>query len=125
MSKPGHAASPQEIIASCKALQAHIQKVQDDAEQTIKAWEQSLKDQELAEKRRLAPGWLDRDEKILQPERTSEMGVSDTANARAGSANIMDQLEEHEAVDSGQDETMRPAGDELDRAFGDMGIQKE
>jgi hypothetical protein len=124
VSKSGHAASPQEIIASCKALQAHIQKIQDDAEQTIQDWEQSLKDQELAEKRRLAPGWLDREEKILQPERTSEMGVSHPSIARAGSANIMDQLDEHEAVENGQDATIRPAGDELDRAFGGMGIQK-
>jgi len=83
-----------------------------------------VKDQELAEKRRLAPGWLDREEKILQPERTSEMGVSHPSIARAGSANIMDQLDEHEAVENGQDATIRPAGDELDRAFGGMGIQK-
>lgn len=120
VSRSGHAASPEEIIASCKALKAHIQKVQDDAEQTIKTWEQSLKDQELAEKRRLAPGWLDREEKILQPKRTSDVGVTSTVSARAGSGNIMDQQDEHEAAESGQHTPMNPAGDELDRAFGGM-----
>ncbi len=123
VSRSGHAASPEEIIASCKALQAHIQKVQDDAEQTIQEWEQSLKDQELAEKRRVAPGWLDREEKILQPRRSSGVGVSSPVNAQAGSASIMDQQDEHEAVESGKDATANPAGDELDRAFGGMGIR--
>lgn len=120
VSRSGHAASPEEIIASCTALQAHIQKVQDDAAQTIKTWEQGLKDHEMAEKRRVAPGWLDREEKILQPERTSDVGVSSLVNARG---NIMDQQDEHEAVDSDQHTPINPAGDELDRAFGGMKLR--
>jgi len=124
VSRSGHAASPAEIIASCKALQAHIQKVQNDADQTVKDWEQTLKIQELAEKRRVAPGWLDREEKILQPKRTSEVDASTPVNTVAGSASIMDQQHEYESVeDRPADATTNPAGDELDRAFGGMGLQ--
>lgn len=123
VSRSGHAASPEEIIASCNALHAHIRKVQEDAEQTIKDWEQSLRDHELAEKRRVAPGWLDRDEKILEPKRTSEGGTSSSADAPMANLNIMDQQDEHETTGDAQGATITTGGDELDRAFGGMGIR--
>ncbi|KAL2040535.1 hypothetical protein N7G274_006514 [Stereocaulon virgatum] len=120
VSRSGHAASPEEIIASCQALQAHIQKTQEDAEEKVKEWEQSLKEQELAEKRRVAPGWLDRDEKILQPNRTSVAGMP---KAQGPSHNIMDQQEEPQRQRHEVPGREDPAGDELDRAFGGMGLQ--
>jgi hypothetical protein len=122
VSRSGHAASPEEIVASCKALQEHIQKVQEDAEQKVKDWEKSLKDQELAEKRRVAPGWLDRDEKILQPNRSSIVGLPVPGNTQEQSDNIMDQQNDHYAQDDKGATGPNAAGDELDRAFGGMGV---
>lgn len=123
VSRSGHAASPEEIIASCNALHAHIRKVQEDAEQTIKEWEQSLRDQELAEKRRLAPGWLDREEKILEPNRTSQSSGLSPLDAPLANLNIMDQQDEQSTAGDKQDATANTGGDELDRAFGGMGIR--
>jgi hypothetical protein len=58
ISPSGHAAHPDDIIASCQALQAHIAKMQEDSRNLIRSWEDGIKEQELAEKRRVAPGWL-------------------------------------------------------------------
>ena len=121
LSPSGHAASPEDIIASCQALQAHIQKVQQDAERTIKDWENELREEELAEKRRVAPGWLDRDEKILQPNRTS---VIAEPTPGAGGTNLMDQQDD-QPDDKQVEAVSNPAGDELDRAFGGLGLRKE
>ncbi|KAK0510665.1 hypothetical protein JMJ35_007097 [Cladonia borealis] len=120
ISQSGHAASPEEIIASCQALQEHIQKVQDDAEETIREWERQLKEQELAEKRRVAPGWLDRDEKILEPRRTSAAGMP---RVQRQDSNLMDQQEEQQRRDSEVSMGQDSGGDELDRAFGGLGLR--
>ncbi|KAI4123284.1 MAG: hypothetical protein LQ347_006217 [Umbilicaria vellea] len=123
VSASGHAAHPEEIIASCKALQAHLQKLQDDADKTLKEWEDGIKERELAEKRRLAPGWLDRDEKILEPEKKRD-SIAVTAPGDQ-SNNIMDM--DSQAGRSGGETTIgppsNPEGEELDRAFGSMGIR--
>lgn len=71
VSQSGHTAHPDEIIASCQALQSHLQKMQEDAQVDLKRWHDQIKERELAEKRRVAPGWLDREEKILEPEKIS------------------------------------------------------
>ena len=97
-------------------MQAHIQQLQDDAEKTIREWEANLKEDELAEKRRVAPGWLDRDEKILQPTRNVEQNRDDS---QGPSANIMDQQME-ESAEPLQQPVQSREGDELDRAFGGM-----
>lgn len=124
VSLSGHAASPEEIIASCQALQAHIQKVQEDAERTVREWEQGLKAQELAEKRRVAPGWLDREEKILEPERGSGGALAaGSGGAQGQSVSIMDQQDERPRESSRVAGAADPAGDELDRAFGGMGLR--
>ncbi|TVY56273.1 hypothetical protein LSUE1_G009490, partial [Lachnellula suecica] len=119
MSSSGHAAHPDEIIQSCKALQAYIQKVQDDADKELKAWEQSIAARDLAEKRRVAPGWLDSEARILEPER---MNSSSEAQG-----NLMD-VDVSSAEASGLKGTPvvvpRAEGDELDRAFGGLGINK-
>lgn len=94
-----------------------------DAEQKILNWEKSLKDEELAEKRRVAPGWLDRDEKILEPNRTSVVGLSAPGNSQEQSDNIMDQQDERYAQDDIVATTPDAAGDELDRAFGGIGLR--
>lgn len=127
MSESGHAVHPDEIIASCQALQAHITKVQDDAERMLRDWQASIKEQELAEKRRVAPGWLDREEKILEPERsgTATGGAPGLGNAWIRDVNIMDWQDDGPQGASQAESSTTAAGDELDRAFGGMVLEKE
>lgn len=116
VSSSGHAAHPDDIIASCKALQAYVQKLTDDADKELKEWEEKIAARELAEKRRVAPGWLDSEARILEPERHVEK-KSDTAGP-----SLMD-----EGVSRSEAASL-PAptggGDELDRAFGGIDINK-
>jgi hypothetical protein len=115
VSSSGHAAHPDDIIASCKGLQEHIQRKRDDAVGTIREWENSIKEKELAEKRRVAPGWLDREQKILQP-------------TRAGKSQDQPDLLDSPSAD-GSAAAMPPAmapsreGEELDRAFGGLEVK--
>lgn len=126
MSESGHHANPDEIIASCQALQAHIKKVQEDAERTLVEWQARIKEQELAEKRRVAPGWLDRDEKMLEPERSGNpTGAPAPGKSQHQSVNIMDRQDDSHHDASGVEVTTTAAGDELDRAFGGMDLQRE
>lgn len=69
VSASGHAAHPDDIIASCRALQAHVAQMQADAERELRELDQRIRDRELAEKRRVAPGWLDSEARLLEPER--------------------------------------------------------
>ncbi|CAO1606121.1 hypothetical protein XANCAGTX0491_009621 [Xanthoria calcicola] len=117
VSQSGHAASPDDIIASCQALQAHIEKMQENAERTIREWEDNLRKEQLAEKRRLAPGWLDRDEKILQP---AKMAAGSVVPEQGQSANLMDQQADETSDVQMQQPVASQEGDELDRAFGSM-----
>lgn len=122
VSASGHAAHPNEIIESCKALQAYIQKVQDDADRELKAWQDAIDARELAEKRRVAPGWLDSDARILEPER------------KAPAHNLDGEMEQRNLMDAGVSSNdasrlrhtpvVAPhgEGDDLDRAFGGLGI---
>ena len=123
MSPSGHAASPENIIASCQALQAHIQRTQESAENAVRDWETGLKEEELAEKRRVAPGWLDRSEKILEPERKK---VIDSSSRPEGSAtppaNLLDSQDAETQEQTIGRSAENPAGDELDRAFGVMNV---
>src|ERR1700753_1904669 len=72
----GHSAHPDQIIESCRALQEHLKKMQEDTMRAISNWEGEIQDRELAEKRRVAPGWLDVEEsgRGLVPERISSPG---------------------------------------------------
>lgn len=124
VSASGHAAHPDEIIASCKALQSYIQKVQDDADNELKAWQDAIDARELAEKRRVAPGWLDSDARILEPERKAQAHTLDRGMEQR---NIMDAgVSSHDASGLQYTPVVAPIGegDELDRAFGGLGINK-
>lgn len=124
MSESGHNAHPDDIIASCQALQAHIRKVQEDSERLLQDWQARIKEEELAEKRRLAPGWLDRDEKILEPARSGHSGGPSPGSTQNQVANIMD-LRDDSLNDGSEAAVSTAAGDELDRAFGGMNIRNQ
>ncbi|KAI9863662.1 MAG: hypothetical protein M1813_003685 [Trichoglossum hirsutum] len=126
VSSAGYAAHPDEIIASCRALQAHLQKLQEDAETTVRKWEGGIRERELAEKRRVAPGWLDREERILEPER-KESGEATrrvmqmTEGGRIGGASMGGPPSASRGATVSA--TGGAEGDELDRAFGGLGLR--
>jgi hypothetical protein len=115
VSSSGHAAHPDDIIASCKSLQEHIQRTRDDAVNTIREWEESIKERELAEKRRVAPGWLDREEKILEPTK---------AGKQKAQADLLDR-KSSEGEAAAMPSAISPSreGEELDRAFGGLNVK--
>ncbi|KAK2056453.1 hypothetical protein LY76DRAFT_595164 [Colletotrichum caudatum] len=116
VSQSGHAAHPDDIIASCRALQAHITKMQEDAERDLRDLENRIQERELAEKRRVAPGWLDSEARILEPEKAG--GSSGGSGGSGGTVSP----ESEEARRAGE----MPANDqgaELDRVFGGLSMK--
>ncbi|EHY54953.1 hypothetical protein HRR83_005789 [Exophiala dermatitidis] len=109
----GHSAHPDDIIASCKALQDHLRKTAEAAEKAIREWEEDIKARDLAEKRRVAPGWLDREEKILEPTKAT--------NDRGPGHDLLDG--QSETVISAPAMSPSREGEELDRAFGNLGVK--
>ncbi|KAI2066995.1 hypothetical protein LOZ37_005914 [Ophidiomyces ophidiicola] len=118
VSSGGHAAHPDEIIASCQALEDHMKRLKAEGEAALRKWEASCKARELAEKRRVAPGWLDREEKLLQPTHSfigprSPDGVNILEN----------QLAEESKRVTASPMVPKNEGEELDRAFGELGLK--
>ncbi|CRG87246.1 hypothetical protein PISL3812_04263 [Talaromyces islandicus] len=109
----GHAAHPDEILASYQSLEEHLHKTMADAKKAIADWEESVKQRDLAEKRRLAPGWLDREEKLLQP-----APPSSSLHGEAASPSILDSSSKEQELQSTPAIAPRDEGEELDRAFG-------
>lgn len=90
VSQSGHAAHPDDIIASCRALQAHLAGLQADAERELRELDERIRARELAEKRRVAPGWLDSDARLLEPERAGgAVGAGVGAGEEGGPVDLM------------------------------------
>ncbi|KAJ5902760.1 hypothetical protein N7495_003288 [Penicillium taxi] len=110
-----HSAYPDDILAACQSLDQHLKKNRADTAAAIKAWEESIQQRDMAEKRRLAPGWLDSDEKLLQPMRAASSpdrvmeSLLDSNSAEQSSTTIPSML--------------RDEGEELDRAFGGLDVK--
>lgn len=115
----GHAAHPDEILASYQSLEEHLHKTIADAKKVIADWEESVKQRELAEKRRLAPGWLDREEKLLQP----AAAPSSSLHGEAVSPSILDSSSKEQELQSTPAIAPRDEGEELDRAFGGLNMR--
>ncbi|KAK3945760.1 hypothetical protein QBC46DRAFT_276465 [Diplogelasinospora grovesii] len=133
VSTSGHAAHPDDIIASCRALQAHINKLQADADAELRALEERIRARELAEKRRLAPGWLDSDARLLEPERKGgDMSVSSllSSDEHPAGGNARSASQQTQQIGSGHgpggasEMAVPDEGEELDRAFGAMSMRK-
>ncbi len=101
--------------------------MQDDAEKTLRGWNEGIKERELAEKRRVAPGWLDRDEKILEPQRVhrSDEVTSPQNNTTniSGSQDYTQSGADPMHLDEQYPEGSTGEGEELDRAFGGLRFQ--
>jgi hypothetical protein len=119
----GHAAHPDQIIASCHALQAHLQKLQDESRETVRKWQDGIRQRELMEKRRVAPGWLDVEESghMLVPERKHPVAGEEEVELRErmDEMHIQDGRQQHDSRRGGQGD----GGEELDRAFGRIGLR--
>ncbi|EME43619.1 hypothetical protein DOTSEDRAFT_25541 [Dothistroma septosporum NZE10] len=116
-SPSGFAAHPRTIIAQNKSLLEQIEKQRKDAQKQVQEWEQSIKNRELAEKRRKAPGYLDTGIALLQPEKPK------TVMGEASSKNLMDEPAPAEADGAARrsDKDMSDLGAAMDRAFGASG----
>jgi hypothetical protein len=90
-----------------------LQKLEADARKTLKEWEDRRKAEDLAEKRRLAPGWLDSGVHILKPE--DDMGGTKKDQVVE---NIMDDDPQQREADT---KKVRE-GEELDRVFGGLKV---
>jgi hypothetical protein len=137
VSSSGHAAHPDDIIASCRALQAHISKLQADAEASLREFDERVRARDLAQKRRLAPGWLDSDVRVLEPERRT---ATPEAGGRGGGGGGEVDMLDGPAMDVGflasgggqgghgrggaSEMAVPDEGEQLDRAFGGLGLGK-
>lgn len=83
----------------------------------VRAWEEDIRQRELAEMRRVAPGWLDREEKLLVP---------DTTGAATGAEEVASQGNAASAATTTATATtagLSKEAEELDRAFGGFGLK--
>ncbi|KAK5654784.1 hypothetical protein OQA88_6820 [Cercophora sp. LCS_1] len=119
VSSSGHAAHPDDIIASCRALQGHVAKLQADAEADLRALDERIHARELAEKRRVAPGWLDSEARLLEPERKGK-GVERRENSEEGVG--VGGFATAQGTGGVSEMAVPDEGEELDRAFGVMGL---
>jgi hypothetical protein len=118
----GHAAHPDEILASYRSLEEHLNKTIADAKKAIADWEESVKQRELAEKRRLAPGWLDREEKLLQPAHLQGAASTSLHGDIVSPSSILDSSSKEQELQSTPAIAPRDEGEELDRAFGGLNV---
>lgn len=115
-----HAARPEEILASCKSLEEHLNKTRIEAENAIKKWEEAISQRDLAEKRRVAPGWLDRDEKLLQPVHSAPVQSKNQSNSNHS---LLDSSSGNQSSSGFPAMVPRDEGEELDRAFGGLDVK--
>jgi hypothetical protein len=115
-SATGTSAHPDQILASCVALQEHLAKLEADAKRTLAEWEERRRKEDLAEKRRVAPGWLDSGVHIIKPEGPGGDGGS-------GGPAKEDKVPEQNLMDlDPQAERKAQEGEELDRVFGGLQV---
>lgn len=119
VSSSGHTAHPDAIIASCQELRAHLKKLEEEAIGTVRKWENEIRERDLAEKRRVAPGWLDAEERILVPQSTGNNARQDLLSGDDGIGDKEGNLESRQAREEMRDRE----GEELDRAFGGLGLR--
>lgn len=125
----GHAAHPDDIMASCRALQSYVSQLQSDSERELHDLDARIHARELAEKRRVAPGWLDSEARLLEPERAGgapasppdQMGghvPGEEAGARGMGVGVGGRGQVSEMAAGNDDE-----GAQMDRAFGSLAFR--
>lgn len=110
---------PDQLVADCNNLIAHLTNEVKAAKEEIDKWVKSIKDRELMEKRRVAPGWLDTGVVMLEP---VKVGPSSTFG-ETGAALVLDQKTLGVSSNDGKGKQVATSpGEELDRAFGGLGV---
>ncbi|KAL2017619.1 hypothetical protein VTK56DRAFT_1887 [Thermocarpiscus australiensis] len=126
VSPSGHRAHPDDILAECRALHAHVAQLQAQAGRELAALEERIRARELAEKRRVAPGWLDSDARLLEPERKGvllvggvvENGVG-TGKGSGGGGGLDNSGQQH------QDQQQMGQEQRFDGEVGGLGYEHE
>lgn len=88
--------------------------MQDDAQKRLNAWEEERRREDLAEKRRVAPGWLDSGVHILRPENVS---VEEKKQGGGEGQGMMGGGRQGGGGGSSKE------GEELDRVFGGLELK--
>lgn len=113
----GFAAHPRAIIAQNQALLEQVATQRSDGSKAVDAWESAIRARELAEKRRKAPGWLDSETHLLEPEKKKDASAS-----AANTTSLLDDSVESAPVDGGVSaKDVEDLGAAMDRAFGRNG----
>lgn len=113
-SASGFRAHPSSIINQNRSLLEQLTNSATEARATLQTWLDSIKERELAEKRRKAPGWLDSDEKMLRPARPGDAQGSSAAPVQ----NLMDDDRDTPSMSVIEDPQVSDLGAQMDRAFG-------
>ncbi|KAL1902795.1 hypothetical protein Sste5346_000706 [Sporothrix stenoceras] len=124
-------AHPDDILAKCRALHEHVARLQSEADAELRQFEQRVQERELAEKRRVAPGWLDSEERLLVPEKKESASVSPlTGGSDSGGDGSAAQpsemaavVPEHMSSAAASANTGGVTGEALDQAFGSMQLR--
>ncbi|KAK6495191.1 hypothetical protein TWF481_003217 [Arthrobotrys musiformis] len=111
--------SPDQLIVDCGNLAAHLTNEAKTAKEEIEKWVKSIEERELMEKRRVAPGWLDTGVMMLEP--TKKSGTPVTGGAAAPSS-VSEPKSLGVPAPAGYSKQAASPGEELDRAFGGLGI---
>lgn len=113
-SASGFRAHPSSIISQNRALRDGLVSSSTEARKTFQGWLDAIKERELAEKRRKAPGWLDSDEKMLRPARAGQ--AKEEVTGAVGS--LLDTDDNTRSKPKGEDADVNDLGVQMDRAFG-------
>lgn len=121
-SSSGFSAHPSNIISQNRALLSQLTNAPQDAQRKIEEWEKGIRERELAERRRRAPGWLDRDEKILQPDRVLSPSHDETVKRNKGpEQDLLGADTNSTGPMMARDDRGADLGAQMDRAFGSLG----
>ena len=86
------------------------------ARKTLQGWEERRRAEDLAEKRRLAPGWLDSGVHILKPEE----GRKEDMEGK-GEGEVVDLMDDDPQQREAEKRKVKE-GEELDRVFGGLKV---
>lgn len=122
---------PDEVRATCLNLMAYVDDMKVKAEAELAAFERDIAERDLAERRRLAPGWLDSESKLLEPEKRSQpQTAGGTATGEPGGPSKTGDpawaaQRGHQSRVSELSEMDTDAGRELDAAFSGMSLASQ
>ncbi|KAF9691463.1 hypothetical protein EKO04_010657 [Ascochyta lentis] len=122
-SSSGQSAHPDAILRSCVALQKHLDQLESEARRTLQQFRERREKEDLDEKRRVAPGWLDSGVHILKPENVDKDGDGDGKGEGSEGGQMLDVRGTSGLGQEGQGVGQSREGEELDRVFGGLSVK--